>query len=172
MARAARRELRRGSMIIFAEEPEVIIATWNNMVVTVWRQSATVKHVRMIDLCTERMAKANPKGLGFLAIIEPIGRNPEPGVREEALRQAREWAHVYKSSAQVIEGQGFGAAIARTFVAGLNMLAPSSSPRRVFDRVRAAVPWLVETLGPHAQKKLDASELIREIDQMRSATKR
>jgi hypothetical protein len=154
---------------VFGRQPEFLLGTWHNIVVSVWIQAGTLECLRQLEACSEAAFKVHPKGLGSMAILEPMGRDASEEVRREVVRQTNRMRHLFKGSAQVIEGTGFGAALARGVIAGLNLVTTNMCPRKVFDNVELASPWLIGLLQPHTTQKLSARELVEDIARVRAS---
>lgn len=125
------------------------------MILVAWRRlttSAGVVHLRDVH---QRVAPLHPGGVGLLTIIEANAPAPDATVREELARYMADSAAVLKSSCVVFEGTGFRAAMVRSVVAGLTMLARQPFPHRVFATVDEGIAWWCGSLALTAHLELD-----------------
>jgi len=83
-----------------------------------------------------------------------------PGVKEEASAMAREIKNL--GSAVVVEGSGFGAAMARTLLTAVYLIG-QSSPLKVFKTVEDGAAWLSALLSG----EVPAKNIVAVVDQAR-----
>ena len=99
----------------------------------------------------------HPDGFPTLTWILPeAGFSMDADARQAAATVTREFNASILAMATLIEGEGFQAATVRAIIAGLDLMARASAPKKTFADLRAAVVWSV-SLRPRRDR--DAGEV-------------
>lgn len=152
---------------VFDHDPEFLVGGWHNVLVTVWRRSATAPLIRRVAPCQRDFMRRFPGGFTLLTIVEPQGREFSAEASAEAVKLGRESHPYIRAHAYVIEGRGFVAAAVRSIVAGVALLTRFQAPQQVFDTVGEAVPWIVGIAEAHGAEPLSHATLITELAEAR-----
>jgi hypothetical protein len=88
---------------------------------------------------------------------------PDPDFRARAAESVRERERRIVAFAYVLIGEGFVASVARTVIAGINVLSRPSFPQRVFPESNAALAWLA---GQLPAGTIDPAQLLLELDDL------
>lgn len=145
---------------IHDSDPEFLVGGWHNVLITVWRRTATVERLRKVAPCQRDFMRRYPGGFTLLSIVEPEGRDFSAESRAEAAKLGRETHAYIRGQAYVIEGRGFMAAAVRSIVSGTMLLTRFQAPQKVFDGVGEAGPWLVKLAQPHSAEPLAHAKLL------------
>jgi hypothetical protein len=89
----------------------------------------------------------DPGNAAFLCVVEALAEPPDQELRDASAAMLSSHGKRLAACACVIEGTGFRAAITRTVLTGMAIVARNAAPNRFFERVQAASFWLSEHLG-------------------------
>jgi hypothetical protein len=88
---------------------------------------------------------------------------PDEDYRSRVAQWIREREGHVVALAYVLIGEGFVGSVARTVIAGINMLGRRSYPQEVFSEPKAAITWLA---GQVPAGTLDPAELMLSLDEL------
>ncbi len=114
--------------------------------VVVWTNHTTLEGVAASRDGLGQLAVHNP-ALGFLNIVDIKAPPPSAKVRSAMAAVLDDFAEHLSASAVVVEGEGIRAALVRSVVIGLTMLAKQPFPHQAFATSSAACKWLSEHLA-------------------------
>jgi hypothetical protein len=142
------------------------ISTYQNHVITVWRQPATLEALRELREVERRLLRINPKGVSGITVMEPSSFDRMMGAaeREEASSMAKEFNDRTLAGTYIFEGEGFRAAMARAVVSGILLVSRARYPHKVFPSVEDGLSWLGSKLGT----PFDGAELALRIAETRA----
>jgi hypothetical protein len=152
-------------MPVLAHATGYALATCGHAFVSVWSRPSTLDSLAAVAQCEEALTGDSPEGIVVLTVIAGTAFSIGIREREEAQRLARHFDKTTVAEAYVIEGEGFRAAAMRAMLAGLQLLARTSHPVRVFADVPGAVEWL----GVRARPPIAPEELSATVRQARAA---
>src|SRR5438067_13092560 len=100
------------------------IATCGCVLITVWRRPATVERIREVRRREQTLLDGSPGGIAALTVMEPSSISASVGAAEraEAAAIARHFAQHTRAVATAIEGSGFLQSVARSVLAGVNLV--------------------------------------------------
>ncbi len=139
-------------------------ASLRNVCVVVWNSKPTralFEHQR------EALAMSvlrHPGRALFLCIVSSKADPPEQDVRDASVKMLLGHERKLAGCACVIEGTGFRAAITRTVLTGMTLVARTPTPIAFFDHVAAACSWL----QPRAGRSL--TDLVGQLETIRKAS--
>jgi hypothetical protein len=133
----------RTALNILDRDDRMLVATWHNVYVTLWRGMATLEGLRRVGHHQQRLDQRFTDGYCALAVIRASVARMDPEVRAEATRLSQNPGQNLKAIAQVIEGTGLGAATTRMIASALMLVRKTKTPSKLFDDVPAAVRWLM-----------------------------
>lgn len=118
------------------------IGVYGPIVAVVWRGTVTSAAVAQVARVLESTARASPQPIAFLTVAQFRAPIPPADVRESIVACYRRLGPKLACVAQVVEGDGFWAAGARCFIAGIGLLARREQPMAIFGDVDGAVLWM------------------------------
>jgi hypothetical protein len=160
-----------GARVRFADA-DCLIATWNNVVICVWRKGTTGVGVAALHSAYDAHAKEHPEGVFLMTIVERHAETPSQAIRAALARFLEKGAGRTTLSAVVQEGTGFRAAFVRSIVTGLALMAKLPYPHKVFGSVTEATMWF-RIVAPVAQPWDDEQfiEAVREVRERKQDSK-
>ena len=141
----------------------LLVGTIGPVSLAIWRTKPTAElfEVQRLDL-TSAVAR-DPGKIAFLCVVEATADPPDQSVRDASAAMISSLGAGLVGCACVIEGKGFRAAITRTVLAGMALVARHAAPNRFFESVPVASAWLSERLGRGSELGLaEKVELARE----------
>jgi hypothetical protein len=132
---------------IHASSHECVFATWQRIVLAVWRGNTTVAAVRLGDQVLAQHAEERGERVFLLTVVEENCPLPPVEARVELAACLRRASAVVARSAVVFEGEGFRASSVRAVVAGISLFSRPEYPHRVFASVSSAARFLASGLG-------------------------
>lgn len=120
-----------------------VIATYKNVLITVWRAPGTAEQIRSVRAVCEQLLARHPKGYVSLVVLLVEGRHPiTDDERAETKRFEADFGSRKLGDAFVIAKKGLLGATARAAITGINLMVKRSSPFRVFDGIEPASLWI------------------------------
>jgi hypothetical protein len=149
------------------------IAVVDAMVVLVARRPAMPEHVARIDAEIRALAKARPRGVAYVHVVD--GRKGESRrVPEETRRAFVELAKNAPPEARcvgvVLLAEGFVAAAMRGVVAAAVAAIRSRVPMKVFSSIDETCAWIEGTLRDADAHVAPAKDLAAAIERLRVTT--
>jgi hypothetical protein len=132
---------------IHASSRDCVFATWERLVLAVWRRNTTVAAVRRGDQVLAQHARECGQRVFLLTVVEENSPLPPLDARVELAECLRRASTIVARSALVFEGEGFRAASVRAVVAGISLFSRPEYPHRVFASVGSAARFLGGGLG-------------------------
>lgn len=124
--------------------------------------------IRRLIAYNSRVAAAFPKAVFTLAVLDVALRPPSSEARQAAEEGMRSRPGHLRSSAQIVDGDGFGGAALRAALAGMNRIGGGMIPTKVFSNDREAVEWMLKH-NPDGAPLLDAREVCSALGAFRKA---
>jgi hypothetical protein len=128
-------------------EPGFCVAVHAFLVVSVWGRvsvAADIEHLSRV----QRQVVAEHGYCATLSIIRAgLSTTVTDDVREAGNANVREFAHVNRGSAMVVEGGGFRVVFFRSLLTSVQLLTRSSLKQKVFESIDDGVGWLLERPG-------------------------
>ena len=145
----------------------LVVGTIGPVCLAIWRTKPTEALFEAQRLGLAAAVGHSPGNVAFLCVVESTADPPDQKVRDASAAMISGHGKSLAAVACVIEGSGFRAAVTRTVLSGIALVARNAAPTRYFENVRTASTWLGERipLGPHAslaeevelgRKRLDA----------------
>jgi hypothetical protein len=137
----------RSTLQITHESDGLVTASFEQICVAIWNRKPTrplFDHQRAaLAGCVLRY----PGRALFLCIVSNQADPPEQDVRDASVKMILGHERKLAGCACVIEGSGFRAAITRTVLTGMTLVARTPIPISFFDQVSAACDWLQPRAG-------------------------
>ena len=140
----------------------LLVGTIGQVCVAIWRTKPTLQLFRQQRRELGLAVASDPGNVAFLCVVEHSADPPDQDVRDASVAMIASHAAELVACACVIEGSGFRAAITRTVLTGMALVARNTAPTRFFERVPLASDWLCQRLGRQRGPGLpEAVELAR-----------
>lgn len=153
----------RPPQILWAER-DLGLATCGSVCVAVWRGPVTHElHLRQAG-ALESLVQRYPGRVGFVCVVEQNAPPPSPELRRASVEMITRLGRRLSCTACVIEGSGFSGAVARSVLAGMALLLPSSTaPFKFTATVAGAAAWIAEDCEDVSEAAIIlARELLRQ----------
>ena len=116
------------------------------------------------------MLEKHPIGFPTLTWVAPqAGYSMEADARHAAADVTKEFNASILAMATLIEGQGFQAAAVRAIVAGLDLMARASAPKKVFADLPATVAWCASMRPPKQGNASAPGEIVTALADIRKS---
>ncbi len=126
---------------IFFQDTGLVVTEIGPVCAVVWRSTVTRERFRAQCRGLEQVVRANPRGAGFLCVIEPTSPVPSLDLQRASANMIAIHRPRLSYVACVIEGDTYRATIARTVLAGMRSLVTGRFALGFFATVAdAAVP--------------------------------
>lgn len=110
----------------------------------IWRTKPTRELFEVQRFELSSAVAGDPGNVAFLCVVEPKADAPDQDIRDASSAMITSHGRRLAACACVIEGTGFRAAITRTVLSGIALVARNQSPTRFFEDVPDASSWLNE----------------------------
>lgn len=146
----------------------LVVGTVGQVCLAIWRTKPTELLFEAQRMGLAEAVARDPGRVAFLCVVESTADPPDQKVRDASAAMISSHGKNLAAVACVIEGSGFRAAVTRTVLSGIALVARNAAPTRYFESVPAASVWLSERLplGPSVslveqvelgRKRLDAA---------------
>ncbi len=106
------------------------LSSWGNVFMVSWRKNTTSAGASDLRTQCERFAAQHPEGILLLTVIHDGAPIPPPEPRAQIAAFLKSGEYI-RGSAVIMEGTSFRAAIVRSIVTGLTMLAHQPFPHQI-----------------------------------------
>jgi hypothetical protein len=130
---------------VFHHNARVAIATWHDIVISIWRADVEVSDVTPAEAAQAALTAQYPR-YGTLAVAEKGALRMSSEARHEAARITKLAKDKCCAIALVIPVEGFAGAAIRAAVTGVHLLTRSQIPQRSFDNIPASATWIFDKL--------------------------
>jgi hypothetical protein len=132
------------------------------LAISVWEKTPTIAWAQLAASVLGEVARQHPEIL-VMAILAPGCPSPDGAVRDIISRELQRYPKQIKAVANVVEGEGFGAAALRGALTGMSLVLRPGYPAKAFSTVREAAEFLGAdgTLRPSVIR--DAAAQLRAI---------
>ena len=127
-----------GRVAIRKLDRDYCIATWDCVLIQLWRREVTAEAVGHLIEITRSFSEEQARPVCSIAVIERTSPPPAEQVRSSLSRFYRDFAADFASAVVVAEGGGFRSALVRGVGVALSMLAPKTLPFEFVATVRQA----------------------------------
>jgi hypothetical protein len=150
---------------VLDESEGLLIAQIDRVCAVVWRDEVTASRFARQCACLASVVTKYPGEAGFLCVVEARVKPPPDDLRKASIALLREHEASLRCIAGVIEATGFMAALTRSVLSSMTVLAGRQrAPQGVFASVADAAPWLAGHLG------LVPTELVHALTLLRAAS--
>lgn len=148
---------------ILANEPGHCFATWDRVLLQVWRLEVTTEAVETLRKIGKAFVYESREPVSTLSIVESTSPAPSDKLRGALSGFYRELAPQMKEQIVVAEGSGFRAALVRSVGLALSTVAPKSLPFKFVGGVEEAAMLIRPHLSPAAGGVAGLQEAIRTV---------
>lgn len=150
---------------IIHDDDDLRIVTWSAVVACRWKTTPTKDKIELIGRHQRELAQAvADHRIVMLNVLAPnTGALLSTAAREAAAGIAKDGSDFLLGSAQVVEGEGFGAAAARAVMSGIQLAVRAGYPTKVFGTVDEALTWVAELLRKAGLER-DANEVTSALE--------
>lgn len=142
-------ELLRGAGVeIVYQDDEHLIATFQNVIVTVWGTRSTVATIEHLDSAAHQLWARHPTGISSLHLILHSEGMPDGAARAALNKLTDVHAPHLACVATLVQGSGFWASAMRGLLTSLHFLVRRPFKARICASLEEMASWLVE---PHAR---------------------
>ena len=149
------------------DSPDFRILQWGSLLVAVWARTPNVSDLTIMAPY-ERLAIARSScKICVLTVLQNLvlTQPPSDDLRHAAASLTREFAANVLGTATVIDAPGLVGSIARSFITGVNLLARSITPTKVFKSVEEAMGWFISLPEQSPTMVADAPEIVAALEQ-------
>src|SRR5262245_44278599 len=140
----------------------LVVCTIGPVCAAIWRTKPIPTFFEMQRRQLASAVERAPGNAAFLCVVEVSADPPEQELRDASAAMIASHGKKLAACACVIEGAGFRAAITRTVLTGISLVARSQTPTRFFEHVSVASTWVGERLGRREPGLADQVELARQ----------
>ena len=149
---------------VLHDDAELRIVSWSNVLAFRWRATPTKAKLELLGRHQRMLAESTvDRRIVVVAVIAPAASlilTGETRQQSEALVKAgREYL---LGMAQVVEGEGFGAAATRAVITGIQLAVRVGYPNKVFGTVADAMPWVSDLLRKAGHER-DADDVLAAV---------
>jgi hypothetical protein len=130
---------------VIARHPDYALASWQQIFAVIWRRETTASGAEDLRTKCGEFARANPRGIGLLTIVETGAPLPSSAERKSIADFLAGGSSFIRCSAVIFEGSGFRAAAVRSVVTGLTLMARQAYPHKICD-IEEAIRMFCEIL--------------------------
>jgi hypothetical protein len=127
--------------------PNMITGMWRRLGVHAFEGTLTLDDMARIEAAGELWHRKNPGKVVEVVVIFPSEARLTSEERARMARIIKRWEGVRTASATVVLASGLLGAVHRSLLTGLQLIAPSPHPTKVFGMIADAVTWIT----PHVQ---------------------
>ena len=149
--------------ILHAQEQGFCVAAHGCLVVAIWGREAEIGDLQQIAVA-QRRAIAKHHHCAAVTIIRArptLGVSPE--IRALAAENLREIANVNRGTAMVVEAGGARAIFFRSIITSVNLLARTTTPRKVFTTIDAAIGWVLTRPGIEPETAAASEQIVAAV---------
>lgn len=149
---------------ILHEDEDVRIVTWSGVLASRWRATPTKEKLELLGRHQRQLAEAtvDRKIVVLTVLASDTGFMLTNEARKAAETVAKAGSNYLLGLAQVVEGEGFGAAAARAVMSGIQLAVRAGHPTKVFGSVADALPWVAELLRKAGHER-DAGDVVQAL---------
>src|SRR5690606_3582075 len=142
------------------EDEDVRIVTWSGVLASRWQATPTKEKLELLGRHQRALAEATvDRKIVVLTVLgSDTGFMLTGEARKAAEAVAKAGSEFLIGLAQVVEGEGFGAAAARAVMSGIQLAVRAGYPTKVFGTVDEALPWVADLLRKAGQER-DADDV-------------
>ena len=125
----------------------LVMATLGPISIALWKSKPTrlLFEIQRTELA--KVVDAHRGTAAFVCVVQEGTPDPDEDVRKASSEMIAGHGASLAGVACVIEGSGFRAAITRTVLTGIVLLARAPAPTKFFENVQGAATWLGTRIG-------------------------
>jgi hypothetical protein len=156
---------------VFEVTPDFTVASYESVLIVIWRTPPTVEAFQRLDSCTSQFTRERASSIAVLIVIEPTSdKPPSQAARQENVRLSKKYEAITAANATVLVGSGVKQSMARFVISTIQLMSPSRIPHSTFDAIPAAATWIAKNLeGVHVTNVTNAVAEARAIQPLEAA---
>ena len=142
------------------DDDDLRIVSWAGVLAARWRATPTKPKLELLGRHQRMLAESIvDRRIVAVTVYSPGASLILTGdARKEAETVGKAGREFLLGLAQVVEGEGFGAAAARAVITGIQLAVRAGYPQKVFGKIDEATPWVADLLRKAGHER-DADEL-------------
>jgi hypothetical protein len=164
---------KKGDVVWYKRAPEHQLYSVGPLIVSRWNQGANIEMLRDQNAAEQLHKQDYQPRFPFLALIEqatmPSLDQLNDEFRDTAKRFAEENQHIVMAIAYIIPMEGFVGSIARSVVAGINMVMSQNFPTKVHKDIDEGMSWLWH-IADEGGQPFDRARALEVLEEARSIT--
>jgi hypothetical protein len=144
-------------------EPNYCIATWDRVLLQIWRLEVTADAVENLRRIGRAFVLESKQPVSSLSIVESTSPAPSDKLRSALSGFYRDLAAQMKEQIVVAEGSGFRSALVRSVGLALSAIAPKSLPFKFVGGVEEAALLIRPHLTPAAGGAAGLQQAIKDV---------
>jgi hypothetical protein len=160
-----------GDVVWYKRQPEHQLYSVGSLFVSRWNQGVSLEMLVDQNAAEQLHKESYSPRFPFLALIEHAGMPPLDQLNDEfrdtAKRFAQENQHIVAAISYVIPMDGFVGSIARSVVAGINMVMSQAFPTKVHKDLDEGLAWLWHIAEEQGQS-FDRTRAVEVLAQVRT----
>lgn len=146
--------------------PNMMSGIWRRLHVHVFQGRVTLDDMTRMEVAGSLWHRKNPGKLVELVIIFPSDARMNGQERERMAAIVKRWEGMRTASATVVLAEGLLGSMHRSILTGLQMLAPSPHPTKVFGATADATRWILPHVQALCGADTDYDELLAGIEEL------
>ena len=132
---------------VFEANSDFTVASFDAVLIVVWRTPPTVEAFRTLDSYTSQFVQERASSIAVLVVIEPTSdKPPAQAARQENVRLSKKYDNTIAANATVLIGSGVKHSMTRFVISTIQLMSPSRIPHATFESVPVATVWLAKHL--------------------------
>jgi hypothetical protein len=148
------------------EMPTAMTGIWRRVAVHLFEGKLTLDDMDRLDELGAAWRKKAPGKMIELVVIYPTEAQLSPEERKRMAAIIKRWEGDRVASSTVVLAEGLLGSFHRSVLTGLQMLAPSPHPLKVFGTIAAATQWLTPFVRDLCGPDVSAESLTGGVDEL------
>lgn len=148
------------------EMPMATVGVWRRMGVHLFQGKLTLDDMDRLDELGGAWRRKMPGKMVELVVVYPSEAQMTTDERKRMARIIKRWEKDRVASSTVILAEGLIGSLHRSILTGLQMLAPTPHPLKVFGAVAPAVEWLTPFVRELSEPDVSAAALLAGVDEL------
>jgi hypothetical protein len=143
---------------------------WRDVSIEVWHAPGGAAHFRKLGQMQRAwVARAPNRQFATIAVCQPASiRGVDAESRAVLTENSKQMAEATKASVIVLLGDGFGAALVRSIVAGLSLVRRTATPTKIVSAEEDGFRWVAPLLEPDGGRAVTPAFLQTLYDAVRT----
>jgi hypothetical protein len=153
---------------IVVEDRDVSVATFENALLWCFRGEVTAARIAHAQAPHRQLQRRYPRGFAVVTLIaEDVSLLMPEDARALSNSITKAYQPSYCALCEVIEGDGFRAAIVRSITSGIRLFARVPCPAKSFAELATCAAWLAPLMSAASGQRTDPASLERALQRVR-----